>query len=223
MFGNLFGKKPEEAPITPHGKLPSPIGLHLGAAIRLDSVLSKVLAGSGYILELPAPGTPMMVASQGLIDLGEGVKLHRFYLDDDYWLQVKVTGGLDAAGEQGIDEIGFFAFGDVLNPSTQAEFEEVATLIGAPTYDYADQAYERLWGMGKGLAAAVEYMETVYPRSEASFLVRHQDMLYKRAVTGAGTQREELLLVSTETDAEGSVSVVHNVGLVLSQADLEIT
>ena len=220
MFGNLFTKK-EEDPKPRHPGLASPLQLRIGAAVRLDSILSKVLGDGRYVLELPESGKFLTVESQGLVDLGEGVKLHRFYLDDDWWLQVKVSGTVLTDSDAGIDEIHLFGFGDVLTPSSQSEFEEMAGRIGLPSYSYADKTYDRQWGQGSGLAATADFQERVYPAQEASYGVRHQDMLHNRAI--AGSERPEFLLVSVETDDQGEVSVVHSVGIALSAADIEVT
>lgn len=219
MFDRLFGKKPQTPPASRHGNLPSPLGLRLGAALRLDPILSKVLGDGRFVLELPEPGTPMLVEAQGSIDLGEGVRLHRFYLDDDWWLQVKVSGSV--AGEDSFDEILLMGFGEVLTPSTQAQFEDIAALIGLPTYSYDGKTYQRQWGVGNAPSATVDYSERVYPKEDGSYETRHQDMLYAREV--AGTTREELLLVSVETDETDAVTVVHSVGMRLERTDLEIT
>lgn len=218
MFDRLFGKKTD--PVAPSAALPSPLGLRLGGAVRLDPVLSRSLE-DGRLLELPKPGTPLMIVAQGLVDLGEGVKLHRFYLDDDWWLQVKVTGGLSQDGEEGIDEVELFGFGDVLSPSTQAEFDEIAKNIGRPEYRYADTDFKRLWGTGNGQVATSDYRESVHTKGGESYQMRHQDMLHAREIPNAS--RGELLLISVETDAEDSVSVVHSVGMLLHRSDLEIT
>jgi hypothetical protein len=217
MFGKFFGHK-AEALSSRHGELPRPLELHLGAALRLDPILEKVLGDGRFVLELPAPGTPVLVQTQGTVELGEGVRLHRFYLDDDWWLQVKVTG---AATEDSFDEILFFGFGDVLAPSTQAQFEAIAATIGLPSYAYAGRTYLRQWGTDPSPSATADYRERVFPMDDAAYAVRHQDMLYSRSIDGSG--REELLLVSVETDEAGAVSVVHSVGMRLERADLEIT
>jgi len=74
MFGNLFGKM-DDSPKPRHPGLASPLQLRIGAAIRLDSILSKVLGAGGRVLELPEPGRILSVESQGVVDLGEGVRL----------------------------------------------------------------------------------------------------------------------------------------------------
>lgn len=217
MFGKLFGKK-DEASKPRHAGLPSPLHLRLGAAVRLDSILSKVLGDGRYLFELPEAGRILSIESQGLADLGEGVKLHRFYFGEDWWLQVKTSGASDG-GE--VDEIHLFGFGDVCTPSSQSEFEEIAGRIGRPTFSYADFSYDRIWGQGSSQAATADFEERVYPLDDASYSVRHQDMLHSRAI--AGSTRPEFLLVSTETDESDQVTVVHSVGIALETADLEIT
>ena len=217
MFGKLFGKKQDEAPAPRHKGLPSPLHLRLGAAVRLDSILSKVLGDGRYLFELPEAGRILSVESQGLVVLGAGAKLHRFFFDDDWWLQVKTSG----AGDDDIDEIHLFGFGDVLTPSSQSEFDAIAARIGKPVYEYAGFSYDRLWGQGPDLAATADFEERVYPEDDASFAVRHQDMLHARAI--GGSPRPEFLLVSTETDEHDEVTVVHSVGIAVDAADLEIT
>jgi hypothetical protein len=216
MFGSLFGKKDDPKPR--HPGLPAPLALRLGAAVRLDPVLSKVLAGGGYVLELPEAGRVLSVVAQGVVDLGEGVRLHRFYFEDDWWLQVKASA---TDSEAGVDEIHLFGFGDVLTPSSQAEFDGIAGRIGLQSYAYADRSYDRIWGQGPGPVATADFDERVYPSDDASYGVRHQDMLHSRAV--AGSPRPEILLVSTETSDDGEVTVVHSVGIPLDATDLEIT
>ena len=219
MFG-LFSKK-DDAPKPRHPGLPSPLQLRIGAAVRLDSILSRVLGTGGYVLELPEPGRILSVESQGVVDLGEGVRLHRFYFGDDWWIQIKTSGAASDDPDAGIDEIHFFGFGDVLNPSSQAEFDALAGIIGSPSYSYADKLYARSWGQGAGLAATADFQERVYPANDASYGVRHQDMLHSRAVPGS--PRPEFLLVSVETDDSDEVAVVHSVGIALDATDFEIT
>jgi hypothetical protein len=218
VFERLFGRKDEPKPR--HPGLPSPLELRPGAAVRLDPILSKVLSGGGYVLELPEPGRILSVESQGEADLGEGVRLHRFYFGDDWWLQVK-TSRSSVQPEGGIDEIHLFGFGDVLSPGSQAEFDAMAARVGLPAYDYAERRYERAWGAGDGASATADYQERVYPKEEASYGTRHQDMLYSRSVPGS--ERREFLLVSVETDDSEEVSVVHSVGVALTESDLEVT
>jgi hypothetical protein len=222
MFGNIFGKK-DDVPKPRHPGLASPLQLRLGAAVRLDPLLSKVLGDGRYVLELPEPGRILSIESQGVVDLGEGVRLHRFYLGDDWWIQVKTSSSVASASDSdaGIDEIHFFGFGDVLTPGSQAQFEELASRIGLPSYSYAGKTYGRLWGEGAGLAATADFQERVYPREEASYGVRHQDMLHSRDI--ANSSRPEFLLVSVETDDATEVSVVHSVGIALGASDLEVT
>jgi len=219
MFGKLFGKK-DETPKPRHPGLPSPLQLRPGAAVRLDSILSKVLGDGRYLFELPEAGRILSVESQGEVDLGEGVKLHRFYFDDDWWLQVKTSRTASGEPDGGVDEIHLFGFGDVLTPSSQAEFETMAASIGLPTYKYADIVYDRIWGQGSQ-AASADFHERVFPKNEASYGVRHQDMLYSRNI--AESSRPEFLLVSVETSDLEEVTLVHSVGIALDATDLEIT
>lgn len=217
MFENLFGKKDKE-PAPRHPNLPNPLNLRLGAAIQFDSILTKVLGASGnYLLEFPESGSIHMVVAQGEVDLGQGAKLSRFYLKDDYWIQVKRSG---SDVEAGVDEIHLFGFGDVFHPSSQEEFEEFSKGFGLTTYSYAEKTFQRVWGGQSHQLAAAEYSERVYPADDASYGTAHQDILYSRAVDGG---REELLLVSIETDDDGDVNVVHSVGISVSTSDFQVT
>lgn len=219
MFGNLFGRG-TSAPQVRHPGLPTPLNLRPAGMVQFDAILSRVMGGSGkYTLEFPNPGTLHKIQSQGEVDLGQGAKLSRFYLQDDYWLQVKWSGGT-ANGDSPVDEIHLFGFGDVFSPGSQQEFEEFAATFGLSTYSYDDKTWNRIWSPGSRKANAAEYSETVYPADESSYGAKHQDMLYGREIEG---MRPEFLLVSIETDDQGEVSVVHSVGIPLDQSDLQAT
>jgi hypothetical protein len=133
---------------------------------------------------------------------------------------VKTSGITSGDPEGGVDEIHLFGFGDVLTPSSQAEFESMAASIGLPTYKYADIVYDRIWGQGPQ-AASADFHERVFPKNDASYGVRHQDMLYSRNIPES--PRGEFLLVSVETSDADEVTLVHSVGIALDATDLEIT
>lgn len=219
MFGNLFGKKDKD-PEPRHPNLPQPLQLRIGAAVVLDSILVKVSADTGLILELPDPGSIMMVEAQGEVDLGQSARLHRFYMSEYYWVQVKRSGQLQADSTAGIDEIHFFAFSDEITPSSQEEFEAFARGFGLPTYEFAEVEWERVWGIGGGATPTADFSERVYPTDDASYEVKHQDQLYRRELENG---KEELLLVSVETDEKGEVTIVHSVGISLDASDLQVT
>ena len=222
MFG-LFGKKKEVPPPelgrkSRHPGLPSPLGLSDKAAFVVDPLIGKTTPD--LVLELPTDSNPQMIDAQGLIDLGDNVHLHRFYCEEDYWLQIKQSGGADEYSS--FDEILLFGFGDVISPTTQAEFEEAAAPIGEKTYVYADKTYTRVFGTESSeTSACPEFTERVYPEKADSYEVKHQVMMYSREIPGS--DRPELLLVSVETDQTNSIRIVHSVGVELHRSDLTIT
>ncbi|HNY32227.1 MAG TPA: DUF2491 family protein [Fibrobacteria bacterium] len=219
MFGNLFGNRQNE-PRPRHPGLPTPLNLRPGGMVQFDAILSRVLGQTGkYTLEFPEPGKMHRIQSQGECDLGQGAKLSRFYLQDDYWLQVKWTGGT-ADADIVPDEVHLFGFGDVFTPANQQEFEDFAAGFGLATFSYDDKTWDRVWSPGSRKAAAAEYPERVYPADDAAYGAQHQDMLYSREIPGG---REEFLLVSIETGDNGDVNVVHSVGIPLNISDFQAT
>lgn len=195
-----------------------PLGLRIGARIQFDRTLYAVAPGA-MTGELPAgyQGVPCY----GHVDLGDGYALHRFYLDDDAFLQVSTVGG-DVDGIQG------FVFHETVNPPTKAAFQAFVTdnaHMGASEIDYAGHRWSRLTSerAGSERIPAMVYDEVLYrhqpPRRDDD--LTHYAMLYRREVPELA--RQELLLVSAEDSGPNEFSITYSVGMDLNSADIDIT
>lgn len=167
------------------------------------------------------------IAAVGHVDLGQGSHLVRFYLDNDTWLQANIENGQ-------VLEYKLFDFYRVAHLS-DTEFDVLINgedkqpdTIGAQTITLAsssDEArtcsYQRVWGNNESLwSPPVIFEEQVMTtESVTARSVTHHAMLYERTIEGAG--RLEYLLLSAETDDEGSFMLVQNVGVDVASVDID--
>ena len=198
-----------------------PLGARLKGAVLIDATPFK-LAGDAYAFACPEG--PQIIEAIGVIDLGNGSKLHRLYLTDDAFVQIPTSGD---GGERSVGDIALFVYADSLNPANQDAFRrwvEPGSALGAPTYTFAEREYRRVWGEGAdGWAPAVALDEDVYKSSATTkeYDLTLYSMLYEREVEGGG--RNELLLVSAEDSGPNDYCISVAVGVPLTLADFEIT
>ena len=167
------------------------------------------------------------IAAVGHVDLGQGAHLVRFYLDNDTWLQANIENGQ-------VLEYKLFDFYRVAHLS-DTEFDDAINgkdkqpdSIGAQTIALTSTTeearsctYQRVWGNGDSLwSPPVVFEEQVMTTESVSARhVTHHAMLYERTIEGA--ERMEYLLLSAESDGEGSFMVVHNVGVDVASVDID--
>ncbi|AJO78277.1 MULTISPECIES: DUF2491 family protein [Pseudomonas] len=191
-----------------------PLGLNMGASVRFDASLRLLLDGkTGVVI----PGD-QAVYSEGRVDLGQSEWLSRYYLDDeDYWLQVHTSGGVD--GE--VKSVILFNYLSNQAINSEAELRRLAgpnSLIGRPSYSLDGVEYQREWGTEAGQTELVPLHEQV-SKPDETFSFDSHSMLYARE-TGL-TNRREFLLFSVEQYADGSVSLVSSLGISLYMTDLQ--
>lgn len=136
-----------QAPATTSSSFATgPLGLSMGAGIRFDASLKLLLADNSRVA---IPGD-QAVYSEGLVDLGQSEWLSRYYLDDeDYWLQVHTSGGIDGQ----VKSIILFNYLSNQAVNSEAELRRLAgpnSLIGQPTYSLDGVEYLREWGTEAG-------------------------------------------------------------------------
>lgn len=204
------GRQPPEAPGSA-----LPLGLRLGAVVTFDHLPFKML-GNATLLELPT--APQTVEARGVVDLGEGLLLHRFYLTDDLFLQVALRGGR-------VEQIKLFQFFDTVTPGSRNALQawlQPGSRLGAAHYEVGGKSFVRCWGEeGDDYAPPVAFEETVYKKEEeADYDLTHYAMLYERDMPG--TDRSESLLIAVEDSGPNDYCIVTSIGLDLSPADLEI-
>jgi hypothetical protein len=214
----LLFKSKAEAPQLPQSK--APLDLRLGAMVSMDTSFSMLTSG---ISNVRGFGADEVVCAKGVIDLGQGLTLHRYYLEnDEFMLQVKTSGYDDNI----VDEVILFNYDSVVYINGQEQLMTLAgkgSLIGLPTYAFGEQTYQRKWGFEPGMSELVRMQETVSNKKE-TYNVQHLAMLYTRNIGLSG--REEFLLFSVE-EAEGDnggleVSLSTALGFTLFANDIKV-
>lgn len=219
LLDKLLGRAPAEpAPLPGALAHTLPLGLRIGGRIQFDRTLYRIAPGA-MTEELPAgyQGVPCY----GHVDLGDGYALHRFYLDDDAFLQVSTVG-------EDVEAIKGFVFHETVNPPTKDAFRSFvmeSAHLGAAEIDYAGRQWQRVTNSTAGAARipAMAYDEVLYRHQPArrDGDLTHYAMLYSRDVTELA--REEFLLVSAEDSGPNQFSVTYSVGVDLTIADIDIT
>lgn len=223
LFDKLFGRKPQspEAPASfGRGAIAHelPLGLRIGARITFDRTLYRVAPGA-MTAELPDgfQGVPCY----GHIDLGDGYALHRFYVDDDAYLQVSTCAG-------DIEAIKAFVFHETVNPPTKQAFQQFVmehAHLGAPQIEYGGRRWYRSTNSTDESARipAICYDEVLYrhtpPRHDGD--LTHYAMLYRRDVPEL--EREEFLLVTAEDSGPNEFCITYAIGIDLTEADFDVT
>lgn len=207
-----------EAPV-PAGALTHalPLGFRVNGRVALDTMFSRAHPEA---LTAPLPEGHQGIPCYGHIDLGGGHALHRFYLDDDAYVQVSTN-------NDAVEGIKAFVFVETVNPPSQAEFQRFVTghaHLGAATIEYAGREWHRDFSDEAGTRIpAVVFDEALYrgepPRRDDD--LTHYAMLYRRALPGL--ERDEFLLVTGEDYGPNEFCVTYAVGQDLNTADLDIT
>ncbi|MEO6518542.1 MAG: DUF2491 family protein [Pseudoxanthomonas sp.] len=219
LLDKLLGRIPAEpAPLPGALAHALPLSLRIGGRIQFDRTLYRIAPGA-MTEELPAgyQGVPCY----GHVDLGDGYALHRFYLDDDAFLQVSTVG-------DDVEAIKGFVFHETVNPPTKHAFRSFvmeSAHLGAAEIEYAGRQWLRVTNSTAGTARipAMVYDEVLYRHQPArrDGDLTHYAMLYSRDV--AELAREEFLLVSAEDSGPNQFSVTYSVGVDLTIADIDIT
>lgn len=207
---------PAKPGITSHSPGPqAPWGLASGRMLCLDPSL-KLLLSDASTLEVPGDEK---VWATGSIDLGQGTRLERFYLDDeDYFLQVVMHG----PGANDIEDTILFGYHQVTPLTSREELVRLTgpeSSVGLPFYELDGVEFVRQWGSEDGQTELVP-MEERISNPEASYRIRHHSMLYARDLELVN--RREFLLFSIEEDEEGNIALSTAVGVTLQLTDITV-
>ncbi|MGI9281057.1 MAG: DUF2491 family protein [Endozoicomonas sp.] len=213
MIFDLFSKKKadEDQP-----SLPAPLNLRLGSAVELDLLPFQMIQQQ---LNLTLPAGVQTIEAVGIIDLGGGSSLYRFYTADDGFFQISTTGGFET---QHINDIKLFVFEQTENLASQSGVNlwvGDSGKIGQPGFTLNTTQYERAWDSEvTGKIEPVRFTETVHSRdkSTATYDVDHLAMLYQRRLSGS--EHYEYLISSLEFTSDDEATAVMSVGI-----DLEIS
>lgn len=209
------GRPPTPPTAAPGGDASRPLGLHLGAVVKIDPWPFHTLADH---LLLALPQTAQTIEARGVVDLGEGMVLQRYYFSDDYFLQLGVQDGR-------VLQVRLFQFFATDTPASTQELQrwlQPGSPMGTPTYALGGVEFARCWGDPDAAhAPPVVFDETVYETDGApAYDLTHYAMLYERELPGAHSV--ESLLISAEDSGPNDYCIVTSVGLDLSPSDLEI-
>jgi hypothetical protein len=194
-----------------------PLGARLKGAVLIDPMPFR-LAGEAF--GFACPEGPQIIEAIGVVELGDGARLHRLYLSDDAFLQVATQDGQPG-------DVALFAYLDAIHPANQAAFRawvEPGSLLGAATYTVANREYRRVWGEGPDVrwTPPVALDEDVYKiaADTKDYDLTLYSMLYERET---GADRNELLLVAAEDSGPNEYCISLALGVPLTQAEFEIT
>jgi hypothetical protein len=194
-----------------------PLGFRVNGRVAFDTLVFRAHPDA---LTVQLPEGHQGIPAYGHIDLGAGHALHRFYLDDDAYVQVGTAGEL-------VEGIKAFVFVETVNPPTQAGFQHFIQThehLGAESIEYMDRRWQRDFsGEARGRIPPVVYDEVLYrhdpPRRDDD--LTHYAMLYRRPVSEL--DRDEFLLVTAEDYGPSEFVITYAIGLDLTTADLDIT
>ncbi len=211
---NKFSKRGED------DRLPTPLGLRIGAAVDIDTLPLRMHADE---LHVELPEETILIVAQGFVELGDDAYVHRYYAEDDTMIQVLTVNGVE---DSHVEEITLFLPHESIYPGSVgewAQWTEKGGKIGAPTYRFDDGTeYERIWfDTTPGHADPVVFTEEVYEggdTAEANDVVQRV-MLFGRNLEEG--KKNEYLLVTVE-DYEGEKTVELMVGVDLDLATLKI-
>lgn len=212
----LAPPKPAEGSTSLNGSgLLNPFGLGSGRMLDLDDSLKLMLDGHS---ELVVPNEEV-VWSIGQVDLGQSIRLVRFYFEDeDYWMQVMMNG----PAAEDVQDVILFGYSSVVTINSETELKRLvgpASKIGLPVFEHDGWEYERQWGSEQGQTELTPMTEQV-TSPDGTYRIEHLSMLYARD-TGL-VDRREFLLLSVEEDEEGVVSLTTSVGVTLQSTDFTV-
>ena len=219
MVFDWFKSKKEERSKT--ASLPAPLNLRLGSAVELDVLPLQILRNS---LNLDLPVGIQTVEAVGLIDLGAGSSLCRFYTSEDGFIQVSTKGGFES---HHIEDIKFFVYTQTHNIASQngiGLWVSETGIIGNQCFELHAKNYQRVWDDAvTGRIEPVSFLEKVHSRDESigTYDVDHLAMLYQRQIESS--DRFEYLLASLEFSADDEATAVVSVGFDLDASSMNIT
>jgi hypothetical protein len=221
LFDRLLRRQRQSGAVTPqdNGDVPHPLplGLRVHGRVRFDRMLYRV---APQAMTAQLPDGDQDIACYGHVDLGDGYAIHRFYLEDDAYLQVMTCGGH-------VESINAFVYHGTVNPPNKAAFQSFVSNnphLGAHEIEYAEKRWQRVTSPDQGPKIPPMVFDEVLFRGippRRSDDLTHYSVVYGRPVPEL--DREELLVVAAEDSGPDQYLVSYAVGLDLTEADLDIT
>jgi hypothetical protein len=209
MFGKLFGGKDGDNKAA----LPVIRNVTIGRTVVLDPLAWRRFAGE---TKFALDRDTLEITAQGLIQLNDGVFVHRFYTDDEILFQVVSD---DREGQKANDFTVFVPWASEY-PGDRADRELWTRRLSARTFQAEGlPEYRRFWfGEEADQQEPVTLWEDVYYDRDASRPERRlfqTTMLFHRDLAG-GDGRELLMALTVEPEDSKDVSHETMIGLPLS-------
>lgn len=201
------GDKTDQSPVV------EMMGLTIGRTVEIDPLAFKFWPDDCLV---EAERDSWLVVAQGLIDLGEGSFLHRFYPADDNSM-IQVQGG-DGVNHRDINEIMIWTYFGNSYPRDAAAWQGYLNQIKQPRFQLGadNTVYDRVWFADEtGETDPMSYWETVYDNRSGtkSRRIFQTAMLYGRELSDGS---DEMLLVNMEEPDFGDRSVCYMLGKTLN-------
>lgn len=211
---SLFGASADEPDLgaSPAG----PMGLRIGRAVSMDMMRLRVEEGK---LAISLPSETLVISGHGVVNLGGGSSLHRFYDDHHTMLQFLCEFGTE---DSAIREIMLFRPWDAVSPTSDAEWREwdgPGAKIGSATFAADGHVFRRVWGdAATPWTNPSEFLEEVRADDGSVRQIHQKVMPYKREI---GILVENLILaVERDLSAHDRGTVTLMVGYGLQPADV---
>ena len=215
LFSKIFSKEdPTPAKPVVHGINDRAFyGLELGGRVTVDALPFRLLEDKTLI---PPPIANQAIPAVGVIDLGDDMKLYRYYIDEDAFIQVLSSNGV-------ADELRFFAYVGTINPDNANAFRAFVSQgsrLGAPTFDFEGKTFARVWGEDPSRWAPPVVLDEKVTKATSSHDLTLYTMLYEREIPGE--DRKEFLLVTAEDSGPDEFVVSIAAGVEITSADLDV-
>lgn len=205
MFNRLFGRKQA----LEGNQLPVIRNVTLGRSMTIDPLAWRRF---GDALKFPFDGDTLQIVAQGVVELGEGGFVHRFYTDDDIMFQAVSN---DREG-QDVTDVTLFAPWDSAYPTRAPERAAWRTRLSAVSFTAEGlPEYRRFWFDDIAtVQEPVSFWEDVHDDRDGIVDRRifQTCMLFARDLDSDG--RELLLAIDQENEA-GEVSFEIMLGVAL--------
>jgi hypothetical protein len=211
---SLFGGSTAEQ--DPSSAPAGPMGLRIGRAVSLDMMRLRLEEPK---LAIALPSETLVITGYGVVNLGGGSNLHRFYDDHHTMLQFLCEFGTD---DSSIREIMLFRPWDAVSPTSESEWRSwdgPGAKIGSASFSAEGHVFHRVWGdPASAWIAPSEFVEEVRADSGSVRQIHQKVMPYKREV---GILVENLILaIERDLAAHDRGSVTLMIGYGLQPADL---
>lgn len=214
MFGKLFGKDKKSEPTD---SAPEILGLRLGGAFNLDELKLKLIEPN---LIVEGVAKTQFIQAVGKVELDSDTTVLRFYTDDDGFVQVLLSGGMN---EEHISDVKLWYYYDTTGVSSDSEWNSLLSSgISFPEVKIDDYAFNRVWESTGGESAPVAMTEKTYTEGNKVTETDQFVMLYERE---ASEDSMEYAMISGEEKIIGNQAdrcLVRSTGFDLQPADIDI-